>query len=207
MHRLHTALYTALLLASLPVSAADRSDFEKWMQQEQSSFKEYRDKRDQEFTRFLKSQWKEMQTFQGVVRDEKPKPKVMPVAPIVTAPVPVQPPVVTLPAPVPGKVPAPVTPGTAVPQLPVPPATPVPPTAALPVPDKAPVIPIVTVPPIAAIPEPVKVAPVAVPALPKGQKLDIEFYGQRLSSPTTRHSKRSWPVVSMARPSVITGRR
>ncbi|MBI3187199.1 MAG: hypothetical protein HYZ31_04910, partial [Gammaproteobacteria bacterium] len=172
MHRLHTALYTALLLASLPVSAADRSDFEKWMQQEQSSFKEYRDKRDQEFTRFLKSQWKEMQTFQGVVRDEKPKPKVMPVAPIVTAPVPVQPPVVTLPAPAPSKVPAPVTPGTAVPQLPVPPATPVPPTAAIPVPDKAPVIPIVTVPPIAAIPEPVKVAPVAVPALPKGQKLD-----------------------------------
>lgn len=173
MHRLPTALALAVALAIVPAMAADRSDFEKWMQQEASSFKEYRDKRDQEFTRFLQTQWKEMQTFQGMVRDEKPKPKVMPVAPVAPAPTPAQPPVVTLPAPV--------SPDTA-PRLPVPSGTPDRPTAVQPVPATAPVAaPVVKVPPIAAIPEPVKVAPVAVPALPRGQKLETEFYGQRLT--------------------------
>lgn len=63
------------------VTAADRSEFEKWMQQETQSYQEYRDKRDKEFTNFLKTQWKEMQTFQGMVRDKTPKPVSIPVAP------------------------------------------------------------------------------------------------------------------------------
>jgi len=114
------------------------------------------------------------------VRDEKPKPKVLPVAPIVSVPAPAAP-VVKLPEPAPARVPAPITPGAAVPVLPVPPGTQEKP-AAVPVPDIEPVAaPVVTVPPIAAIPEPVKVAPVAVAVLPKGQKLNIDFYGQRLT--------------------------
>lgn len=61
--------------------AGERSEFEQWMNQETTNFQEYKDKRDKEFTGFLKKQWKEMQTFQGVVRDTTPKPVRLPVAP------------------------------------------------------------------------------------------------------------------------------
>jgi hypothetical protein len=76
-------LSAVLLLAagySAAVLASDRAEFEKWMNQEKQSYQEYRDKRDKEFTGFLKNQWKEMQTFQGLVRDKIPKPVKMPVA-------------------------------------------------------------------------------------------------------------------------------
>lgn len=63
------------------VFAEDNSEFEMWMQQEVSSFDEYRDKRDKEFTHFLQSQWKEMKTFQGYKRDPTPKPLRIPKAP------------------------------------------------------------------------------------------------------------------------------
>lgn len=192
-------LALAIAVTLSPASAVDRSEFEKWKQQETTSFKEYRDKRDQEFTSFLKTQWKEMQTFQGLVRDEKPKPKAMPVAPVappvtsapIIAPVaPSMPPVVKLPEPAPVKTPAPVAPPAVatVPPAPVLPKLPVAevkpadikPAEIKPVAPAPVAAPIVNVPPIAAIPEPVKVAPVAVTALPKGQTLDVEFYGQKL---------------------------
>ncbi|VAW69004.1 hypothetical protein MNBD_GAMMA09-1964 [hydrothermal vent metagenome] len=80
------ALRTFLLTASLTginftCLASDRADFQQWMSKETNNFQEYRDKRDKEFTGFLKSQWKEMQRFQGLVRDETPKPVRIPVAP------------------------------------------------------------------------------------------------------------------------------
>ena len=90
-------LYSSLFISSLTiissVVAGDRSDFEKWMNQETENYQEYRDKRDKEFTGFLKSQWKEMQTFQGMVRDKTPKPVKMPVVtlpPVVVKPRPPQ---------------------------------------------------------------------------------------------------------------------
>ena len=43
-------------------------------------FQEYKDARDKEFTTFLKAQWKPVDIVKGGVRDEAPKPKVMPVA-------------------------------------------------------------------------------------------------------------------------------
>lgn len=76
-------LFSLCLLLFQPLIAitGDRSEFEQWMKQESSSFQEYRDKRDKEFTGFLQNQWKEMQTFQGLVRDETPKPVRIPQAP------------------------------------------------------------------------------------------------------------------------------
>ena len=56
-------------------------DFRAWMQQQQQTFQEYKDARDKEFTDFLKAQWKEMEVFAGIKRDETPKPVAMPVAP------------------------------------------------------------------------------------------------------------------------------
>jgi len=78
-------LLITVLLLSFPVHAV--SDFEKWkmqqqqgIQQEKKQFQEYKDKRDKEFTAFLKSQWKEVELLKGFKRDKKPKPVKMPVA-------------------------------------------------------------------------------------------------------------------------------
>ncbi len=91
-------------------SAYAVSDFEKWklqqqqgVQQQKTEYQQYRDKRDREFTDFLKQQWKDVALLQGFVRDENPKPVDMPVAkpePILTKPKPETVPVIVKPAPV-----------------------------------------------------------------------------------------------------------
>jgi len=104
-----------LLLGVSFVYASD--DFQQWMQQQsagvsaqQKEFKAYKDKRDKEFTAFLKAQWQAVDIVKGNVRDEVPKPDVMPVAktePVVLKPVrrpaAVRPVVVTVPEPEPTK--------------------------------------------------------------------------------------------------------
>ena len=76
-------LCLALLFSvSFTIIADNRSEFEQWLSNETSSFQEYRDKRDKEFTGFLNDQWKEMKTFQGLVRDKTPKPIELPNAPV-----------------------------------------------------------------------------------------------------------------------------
>jgi hypothetical protein len=69
------------------------SEFQQWMQQQsqgvsaqKKEFQEYKDKRDKEFTAFLKSQWKPVDIVKGEVLDEAPKPDVMPVAEPTPAP-------------------------------------------------------------------------------------------------------------------------
>ncbi len=65
---------STLSALSLNIFADSRAEFTQWMNQEDSSFQEYKDKRDKDFSHFLNHQWKEMQTFQGLVRDTTPKP-------------------------------------------------------------------------------------------------------------------------------------
>jgi len=84
-------------LFSVPSIAND--EFQQWMQQQsygvqaqKKEFQEYKDERDKEFTAFLKAQWKAVDIVKGKVRDEEPKPDVMPVAP--PEPVTSKPPVV-----------------------------------------------------------------------------------------------------------------
>ena len=162
------------------VGADNRSEFEKWMQQETQSYQEYRDKRDKEFTSFLKTQWKEMQTFQGLVRDKTPKPVNMPVAPKprpepVKAPEPVKPPVKKPPTIV--KTPEPDRPAPDKPPVKMP--EPVKPPVVTP-PVVKPPVPIVKVPPIKPVPEPVKVRPAPVVKVPQGKTLNVNFFGQNL---------------------------
>ncbi len=109
-----TCLFSGLMLFCL--SAGANSEFQQWMQQQsqgvsaqKKEFQEYKDKRDKEFTDFLKSQWKAVDIVKGEVMDEVPKPDVMPVAPpepVVQAPV-KKPVLVTVPKPVVTKKPAP----------------------------------------------------------------------------------------------------
>lgn len=77
------AWYCGLIVPALLLvwtSAYSLSEFEQWKQQQQQSFQQYRDERDREFTAFLKEHWSEVELMKGFVRDEKPKPDVMPVA-------------------------------------------------------------------------------------------------------------------------------
>ena len=67
-----------LLLVCSPANSV--SEYEQWKQQQQQSFQQYKDERDREFTAFLKEHWREVELIKGFVRDEKPKPVVMPVA-------------------------------------------------------------------------------------------------------------------------------
>ena len=91
------------------------SDFQQWMQQQsqgvsaqKKEFQEYKDKRDKEFTAFLKSQWKPVDIVKGEVLDEAPKPDVMPVAeppPAPTVTPATKPVVISVPQPAPVKQP------------------------------------------------------------------------------------------------------
>jgi hypothetical protein len=104
---LSIVLATGLLLFS-PLNYAN-DDFQQWMQQqsegiaaEKNEFQQYKDQRDKEFTDFLKSQWKPVDIVKGNVRDETPKPVVMPVAkpePEVSLPI-SQPVMVSVPKPI-----------------------------------------------------------------------------------------------------------
>lgn len=69
---------TILLILSSTVYAND--EFNQWLQQEKGAFQEYKDKRDKEFTAFLKNQWKGVELLRGFKRDPSPKPAVIPVA-------------------------------------------------------------------------------------------------------------------------------
>jgi len=72
------ALVLAAILFCPSIYAND--EFNQWLQQEKSSFQEYKDKRDKEFTAFLKKQWKGVELLKGFKRDMAPKPVLIPVA-------------------------------------------------------------------------------------------------------------------------------
>jgi len=85
-----------LLIASIHGRAATtQEDFNSYrMQQQQAAkqskaeFQSYKQQQDSEFADFLKSQWREFDTFKGKVRIKEPKPRQIPVvAPAVPAPV------------------------------------------------------------------------------------------------------------------------
>lgn len=104
---LASALISSLTFYSQTSYAND--EFQQWMQQQafgvaaqKKEFQEHKDKRDKEFTAFLKAQWKVVDIVKGEVRDEAPKPNIMPVAspqPVVVAPT-AKPVTVTIPEPV-----------------------------------------------------------------------------------------------------------
>lgn len=85
MKHVHTLAFIAALpfalgVASSPQASSYPDDFLKWKEQTMSSYQAYKDERDKAFTDFLKKQWKEVDTQEGVVRDTEPKPVDMPVA-------------------------------------------------------------------------------------------------------------------------------
>lgn len=124
---------TVLFSANLPVLAATAQDeFEAFKRQQRqgaqqlkTEFRAYKDKQDGEFADFLKSQWREFETFQGKVRIKEPKPRQVPVA--VPAPPPVPAPVTPAPVPDVQVKPAPVTPPVVTPVVPPVPVVPPPP--------------------------------------------------------------------------------
>jgi hypothetical protein len=132
------ACATAAMLI-IPASYGAPDDFEAWRRQQmqgvqdvKKEFQEFKEKQDREFADFLKSQWRDFDTFQGKVRIKEPKPKLVPVA-VVPTPTPIKPaakPAKPTPEPVkpaPDVKPAPVAPVVVAPILkPVPPPPPPP---------------------------------------------------------------------------------
>jgi len=121
----NSSIFQLLILAALTLHglsgvASEQADFQQWMKKETGSFQQYRDKRDKEFTHFLQNQWQEMQTFQGLVRDKKPKPLHIPVAPSLPSQKPphTPPSIVNVPTITPISPPANVIPGMAIKQPP-----------------------------------------------------------------------------------------
>ncbi len=109
-----TGLFPGLVFYCVVADA--NNEFQQWMQQQsqgvgtqKKEFQEYKDKRDKEFTAFLKAHWKAIDIVKGEVRDEQPKPDMMPVAPLSPKPIaPVEKPVVVfVPKPEPVKQPVP----------------------------------------------------------------------------------------------------
>jgi hypothetical protein len=70
----------ALSLLFVFSSAKSVNQFEQWKQQQQQSYQAYKDERDREFAAFLKQHWREVELMKGFVRDDRPKPVVIPVA-------------------------------------------------------------------------------------------------------------------------------
>ena len=77
-----------LFLTCLTTSAHAQSEYEAFlkqntldMQASQQEFKNYLDENDKAFIGFLKMQWQEVEVKKPVVRDVKPKPVALPVAP------------------------------------------------------------------------------------------------------------------------------
>lgn len=87
---------TYTLLAPESFAATDSFEAYRLQQQQgaqkfQAEFHDYKEKQDQEFSSFLKSQWREFDTFQGKVRIKEPKPKLPPAVVPVAQPVPAKP--------------------------------------------------------------------------------------------------------------------
>jgi hypothetical protein len=162
---------TILLSASLPAwTATAQNEFETYRRQQQqgaqqlkTEFQAYKEKQDGEFADFLKSQWREFETFQGKVRIKEPKPRQVPVAPPVAPAQPIAKP--SVPKPV---APAPIPDIRAKPAPVAPPS--VPPVVAPVV--VAPVIPPVVPPALPPQPKPVPVA---------ADMLEVSFYGNPVS--------------------------
>jgi hypothetical protein len=81
--------WLAFSLLFFAASSAANDEFQQWMQQQaggvaaqKKEFQEYKDKRDKEFTAFLKAHWKAVDIVKGEVRDTAPKPDELPVAPL-----------------------------------------------------------------------------------------------------------------------------
>jgi len=112
--RLAIAVIAAATAFSASAQRTSKDEYQQWMQRQAQVMEQFKDERDAQFTRFLKAQWKEMAVYKGQVRDKKPKPAKMPVAPPDARPkktVPAKRPVAkTKPMSVPEKKPEPVTP-------------------------------------------------------------------------------------------------
>lgn len=70
-----------LSLTSAPSILYGNSEYEKWKTKEISQFRDFKEKRDKDFTAYLKKQWEEFRVFKGDKAYEKPKFTKIPIAP------------------------------------------------------------------------------------------------------------------------------
>jgi hypothetical protein len=78
-HLLFSSIALSSSLMSLATHAAD-SEYEQWLKQTQTEFKNYLDENDKAFIGFLNQKWEEVEVEKPVKRDPAPKPIAMPIA-------------------------------------------------------------------------------------------------------------------------------
>jgi hypothetical protein len=89
MKQLQSAVLMGFMLSgglTMPSFAYDISDwyrqqtqgFQEFEGKRDREFQEFKDERDRQFTAFLKEHWRKMRLLEGMVRDETPKPDVIP---------------------------------------------------------------------------------------------------------------------------------
>jgi len=74
-------LLVPLLVLCILFPAFAASEYEQWVESEQQSYQSFREKRDKAFSSYLQKQWETFTVFAGQVRDDTPKPDVVPTAP------------------------------------------------------------------------------------------------------------------------------
>ncbi len=74
-------LMLSFCIAGLATDSEAESEFDRWKKKELGQYKEFREKRDRDFTDYLKKQWEEFRLFQGEKFYKKPKPVKIPEAP------------------------------------------------------------------------------------------------------------------------------
>lgn len=74
-----------LLLMLTAMYAFSQDSFSDWKKQQESQFKAYLDKQDQDFANFMKKEWEAFQAFKGTPFDTVPKPVMAPTAPVTDA--------------------------------------------------------------------------------------------------------------------------
>ncbi|OYY92966.1 MAG: hypothetical protein B7Y41_13655 [Hydrogenophilales bacterium 28-61-23] len=184
----------AVLTISAASPAIGGESYQDWLRgqsqgvaETKQQFEVYRSEQDQQFSGYLKKQWQEFQVFQGKVRDPRPKPKVIPQAPVVVKTPPREPPRATpkplevpkpFEAPKPSATPKPVEqPKPAQPPKPaeMPKPLDIPKPAEIP----APKPPVVVAPSVPPVPFPIPAKPAELAA----DSLELSFYGNVVSLP------------------------
>ncbi len=74
-------VWSAAFLSIALVGTVWADEYEQWLKQQQAAYESYQNEQDKAFSSFLTKEWRSYQVNQGLVRDSKPKPVVMPVAP------------------------------------------------------------------------------------------------------------------------------
>ncbi len=88
MHISSNFLWLPIVASVVTPIQLNANEYQQWLQTQEAEYNKYQSAQDKEFSGFLSKAWRNYQVDQGLVRDAKPKPVIMPVAPPPIVPTP-----------------------------------------------------------------------------------------------------------------------